>query len=256
LPGNQEKSQKIRKKYWFCQIDTPVFLRYNKDRNIINYFFNFMLISWLGHSCFKIQSKSGPEGITVITDPFDKSVGLKAPNCEADIVTVSHDHADHNNAESLRGDPFVINSAGEYDIKGVLVQGVDSYHDDKEGAERGRNIIYRIEMTDISLVHLGDLGHVLDNKQLEALVGVDILMIPVGGKYTLDGKKAVEVVSQIEPRMVIPMHYKIPGLKVDIEKEDKFVKELGLTPGKEDKLKISRKDLPQENMELVVFKNP
>lgn len=212
-----------------------------------------MIITWLGHSCFKIQDKAGPDGITVATDPFEKSVGLKAPNFEADIVTISHEHFDHNNAKSLRGDPFVIDTAGEYDIKGVLIQGVDSYHDEQEGKERGKNTIYRIEMDDISLVHLGDLGHVLDNRQLEALVGIDILMIPVGGKYTLDGKKAVEVVSQIEPRIVIPMHYKIPNLKVDIETEEKFVKEMGLTPTKEEKLKISRKDLPQENMELVVF---
>lgn len=212
-----------------------------------------MFITWWGQSCFRIQDKTGPDGITVATDPFDKTVGLKSPNFEADIVTVSHDHFDHNNVAGLRGDPFVIRSAGEYDTKGVMVQGVESYHDEKEGEERGKNIIYRIEMDNISVVHLGDLGHVLENKQLESLVGTDILMIPVGGTYTLDAKKAVEVVSQIEPRMVIPMHYKVSGLKVDLAGVDDFVKQLGLKPTYEDKLKISKKELPQENMELVVF---
>lgn len=213
----------------------------------------FMIINWLGHSCFKIQDKTGTDGTTVVTDPYDKTIGLKPPNFEADVVTVSHDHYDHNNVKGLRGDPFVINTAGEYDIKGVLVQGVDSYHDEKEGSERGRNIIYRIEFDGISIVHLGDLGHVLENKQLEHLVGTDILMIPVGGTYTIGAKRAVEVVSAIEPRMVIPMHYKIKGLKVDLDSVDNFVKEMGIKPTYEDKLKISKKELPQENMELVIF---
>jgi L-ascorbate metabolism protein UlaG (beta-lactamase superfamily) len=212
-----------------------------------------MIITWQGQSCFKIQDKIGPDGITVATDPFDKSIGLKTPNFEADIVTVSHDHFDHNNVQALRGNPFMINMAGEYDVKGVLVEGIESYHDDKKGEERGKNIIYRIEMEDISIVHLGDLGHTLDNSQLAKLEATDILMIPVGGKYTLDAKKAVEVIAQLEPRIIIPMHYKIPGLKVDIEKVDIFIKELGLTPTKEEKLKISKKELPVEDTELVVF---
>jgi len=212
-----------------------------------------MIISWHGQSCFKIQDKVGPDGITVATDPFDKSVGLKVPNFEADIVTISHDHFDHNNVQAFRGNPFVVSMAGEYDVKGVLVEGIESYHDDKKGEERGKNIIYRIEMEDISIVHLGDLGHSLDNSQLAKLEATDILMIPVGGKYTLDAKKAVEVISQLEPRIIIPMHYKIPGLKVDIEGVGAFVKELGLTPTKEEKLKISKKDLPAEDTELVIF---
>ncbi|HMB65705.1 MAG TPA: MBL fold metallo-hydrolase [Patescibacteria group bacterium] len=212
-----------------------------------------MFITWWGQSCFRIQDKTGPDGITVVTDPFDKSLGLKVPNFEADIITVSHDHFDHNNTGSLRGESVVIDTTGEYDIKGVIIQGVDSFHDDKQGEERGKNIIYRIEMDDVSIVHLGDLGHVLENKQLESLVGTDILMIPVGGTYTLDAKKAVEVVSQVEPRMVIPMHYQVKGLKVDLAGVDEFVKQLGINPTYEDKLKISKKELPQENMELVVF---
>lgn len=213
-----------------------------------------MIITWLGHSCFKIQDKTGPEAITVVTDPFDKSIGLKVPNFEADIVTVSHNHNDHNNTGAIRGNPFIIKSAGEYDVKGVFIDGAETYHDEKEGAERGKNIIYRIDIDDISVAHLGDLGHILDAKQLGKLEGTDILLIPVGGIFTLDAKKAVEVVSQIEPRIVIPMHYKTPGLKINLEPIDKFIKELGLKPTYEEKLKISKKDLPAEEMELVILK--
>lgn len=215
---------------------------------------NTMIITWLGHSCFKIQDKVGADGITVVTDPFDKKTGLKMPNLEADIVTVSHDHHDHNNIEAIKNKPYIVNMAGEYDVKGVAIHGVDSDHDDKGGKERGHNIIYRFEIDDISVTHLGDLATTLNDKQLEVLVGTDILLIPVGGKYTLDAKKAVEVISQIEPRIVIPMHYNTPGLTVEgLDGLEKFVKEFGVKPTEEQKLKISKKDLPQEDMELVIL---
>lgn len=212
-----------------------------------------MIITWQGHSCFKIQDKIGPDGITVITDPFDKEIGLKPPNCEANIVTVSHDHNDHNNVSTLRGNPFIIDCAGEYDVKGVFIEGIDSFHDDKKGELRGKSIIFRLEIDDISVAHLGDLGTSLDDSQLEKLVGTDILIVPVGGKYTLDAKGAIEVISQIEPRIVIPMHYQVPGLKLDLDPVDKFVKELGIEATHEEKLKINKKDLPQEDMELVIL---
>ncbi|MDD3711111.1 MAG: MBL fold metallo-hydrolase [Patescibacteria group bacterium] len=212
-----------------------------------------MNITWLGHSCFKIEEKISDKNISIITDPFTKEIGLKVPNIEADIVSVSHDHHDHNNVSSLRGKPFVVDTAGEFDISGVIIEGVRSYHDDKQGSDRGDNIIFRFDIEGLSLAHLGDLGDVLDNKQLEKLGGVDILFIPVGGKYTIDAKKAVEVISQIEPRIVIPMHYKTKDLKIDIEGVDKFIKELGIEPNYEDKLKINKKDLPTEDMRLIVF---
>ena len=213
-----------------------------------------MIITYFGHSCFKIQDKTTAEGVTVITDPFDKATGFKVPSCEADIVTISHDHHDHNNVAAIRNNPFVINTAGEYDVKGVVVHGVDSYHDEKEGKEKGNNIIYRFEVDDISIAHLGDLGHILDNKQLEELVGTDILLIPVGGKHTIDAKKAMEVISQIEPRIIIPMHYKMEGSNVEgIDDLTKFIKEIGMAPQEEERLKIAKKDLPQEDMRLVVL---
>ena len=212
-----------------------------------------MIITWIGQSCFKIQDKVGPEGITLVTDPYDKSIGLKTPNFEANIITISHDHVGHNNAEALRGKPFVIDVPGEYDVQGILVQGIPSFHDDKVGIEKGENIIYRIEVDGITIAHLGDLGHSLSDEQLEQLEGVDVLLIPVGGVTTIDAKKAVEVVSQIEPRIVIPMHYKIKDLKENLDELDKFIKELGVNPINEDKLKMNKKDLPQEGMDLFVL---
>lgn len=212
-----------------------------------------MYIHYLGHSCFKLQSKNEASAVTVVTDPYGKEYGLKPPRIEADIVTISHGHKDHNNISAVGGKPYVIDTPGEYDIKGVFIQGVDSFHDDKQGKERGDNIIYRISIEDVVITHLGDLGHSLDNKQIEKLQGTDILLIPVGGKYTVDAKKAIEVINQIEPRMVIPMHYKQGSLNLDISGVDKFIKEIGVKPTKEEKLKINKKDLPAEDMELVIF---
>lgn len=190
----------------------------------------------------------------MITDPFDKKIGLKMPSLEADIVTVSHDHYDHNNVAAVKNNPYLVNMAGEYDVKGVAIHGIESDHDDKGGKERGKNIIFRFEIDDISVTHLGDLATTLTDAQLEVLVGTDILLIPIGGKYTLDAKKAVEVISQIEPRIVIPMHYKTPDLAMDdLDGLEKFIKEFGVKPTEEQKLKISKKDLPQEDMELVIL---
>ncbi|PIR92389.1 hypothetical protein COU01_01980 [Candidatus Falkowbacteria bacterium CG10_big_fil_rev_8_21_14_0_10_44_15] len=215
-----------------------------------------MYIQYLGHSCFKLSGKdSKGENVNVIIDPFGKDYGLKVPGMEADIVTVSHPHKDHNNLAAVRGNPYVVDTAGEYEIKDVFIQGIDSFHDDKEGKERGGNIIYRLSLEDVVITHLGDLGHILDHKQVERLEGTDVLMIPVGGKYTLDAKRAVEVINQIEPRLIIPMHYQQPNLTLDISGVEPFIKEIGIKPQNiEDKLKINKKDLPTEDMELVVFK--
>ncbi len=214
-----------------------------------------MYITWLKHSCFKFQDKTGSDAITLVTDPFDKTVGPKVPSLEADIVTISHDHHDHNNISAIKGSPYIVDSAGEYDIKGVSILGVESFHDEKNGKDRGKNNIFRFEIDGIIVTHLGDLGEVLSNKQLQGLVGTDILLVPVGGKYTLDARKAVEVVSQIEPRIVIPMHYKTDDSKMDIEGVEKFVKELGIKPTYEEKFKINKRDLPQEDMELVILES-
>jgi len=211
-----------------------------------------MIITWLGQSCFKLQEKD----TTVIIDPFDAATGLKEPRGSADVVLITHDHHDHNNLDAIKGDPFVINKPGEYEAKGVFVYGIPAYHDNVEGKERGENIIYLIESEGLKIAHLGDLGQIaLTDAQLEGLNGADILLIPVGGGFTINGKEAVEIINQVEPRIVIPMHYKIPGLKISLDGVDKFCKEIGIcSKDSPDKLKITKKDLPQEDMQVITLK--
>lgn len=213
-----------------------------------------MYIQYLGHSCFKFISRDNGTSVSIVTDPYGPENGLKMPNTDADIVTISHAHKDHNNLKAIKGQPYVVDSAGEYDLKSVFIQGIDAWHDDKNGAERGPNIIYRLGIEDVVVTHLGDLGHLLDNKQVEKLEGTDILLVPIGGTYTLDVKKAIEVINQIEPRIVIPMHYQQAGLTLNLAGVDKFIKEIGIKPVMtEDKYKVNKKDLPAEDMDVVVF---
>lgn len=211
-----------------------------------------MVITWYGQSCFKIQS-----GETVIfSDPFDKEIGLTPPRGQANIVTVSHQHHDHNNIGSLSEEPLIIDGPGEYEIKGVNIKGILSYHDDEEGKKLGTNTIYIIEAEGIKICHLGDLGQKkLTDEQLEKIDEIDILMTPVGGTWTIDGERAVDIINQIEPRLVIPMHYKIPGLNIKLENVEAFLKEMGASKKvAQDKLTIKKKDLPPEETEVVVMK--
>ncbi len=217
-----------------------------------------MIIQYYGHSCFKITTKPagrGKDDVAVFFDPFDKSVGLRPPQGQADLVLVSHNHADHNNVEALKGEPYVIDIPGEYSAKGANIIGIASYHDDKNGAERGENTIYVLEAEDLRICHLGDLGSDLSEKQLEKINGIDILMIPIGGgNYTIDGKKAVDIIKKIEPKIIIPMHYKIKGSTVDIDDEKKFCNEIGNCPKeKVSKINIKKKDLEEKDMEVVLM---
>lgn len=209
-----------------------------------------MIITWLGQSAFKIEDKD----ITLAIDPHDKT-GLKMPKFQADILLITHDHDDHNNIKAIKGDPFVIDGAGEYEVKNVFVYGLRAWHDNKKGADRGRITLYLIEYGGIKIAHLSDIGQDnLTQRQLEKLEGVDILLIPVGGIYTINGTGAVKIISQIQPRIIIPMHYKIPGLKLKLEPVDKFLKEFGVTSSeKMDKLKINKKDLPQEETKVIIL---
>jgi len=215
-----------------------------------------MVIQWFGQSCFRIESDTS----ALVTDPFDASIGLKVPRLSANVVTISHDHHDHNNTAAVKGAgetaPFVITRPGEYEVSNIFIYGIPSFHDTTQGNERGKNIMYRFEVEGISLAHLGDLGHMLENGHIEKLEGIDILMIPVGGTYTITGKQATQLISQLEPRIVIPMHYTIPGLKLSnkIDTLDPFCKEIGVCPKEAvNKFKISKKDLPQEDLRVVVF---
>ncbi|MBI2405832.1 MBL fold metallo-hydrolase [Candidatus Microgenomates bacterium] len=215
-----------------------------------------MDITWLGHASFRIRGKS----VTVVTDPFAKEmVGLSMPRVTADIATVSHEHKDHNNVEGVAGiaaPPKVIRAPGEYEVRGVNIRGVKTWHDVSDGRERGNNIIFVIELDNIRLAHLGDLGHKLSEEQVSEIGDVHILLVPVGGFYTIGPETAAQVVAQIEPKVVIPMHYQIPGLLPEVfeklQNVEEFVKVLGITPKHMPSYQAKPDTIPEE-MELVIL---
>lgn len=184
----------------------------------------------------------------MVTDPYDREVfGQAMPQTKADIVTISHSHHDHAAVDRVKNSPFIIQGPGEYEVKGVSIWGIFSLHDKKEGRERGTNTIYVYQIDDLKLCHLGDLGEKLGEKQTEQIGELDILMIPVGGVYTIDAKEAVQLVNQLEPKIVIPMHYKTKDLSFELEPLDNFLAEIGEREVKPVKgLKITKASLPEE----------
>lgn len=211
-----------------------------------------MDITYLGHSSFKIVTKLA----TLVTDPFDASmVGLKFPKLEADIATLSHNHPDHNQIENLSGLHKTITNAGEYEIKGISIIGLQSFHDDKGGEERGNNVIYIYEAEGLRICHLGDLGHKLSDDLVTQIGTVDVLMVPVGGEYTLGPAEAAQVVGDIEPRIVIPMHYKMEGMTAEfdtLKPVEEFTKTIGLTPEVTQKLSL-KADTLTDDIRLVIL---
>jgi L-ascorbate metabolism protein UlaG (beta-lactamase superfamily) len=213
-----------------------------------------MEVSWLGHSCFMLRGKN----VTLITDPFspqpDPTSGeiRKLGKINAPIVTISHNHPGHNYAEGVGGNARVVRGPGEYEISDVLITGVPSYHDNKRGAELGRNTIYVIHMDDLVICHLGDLGHTLQEEQLEEVADADILLTPISGQHTLNAAQAAEVISQVEPRIVIPMHYR-PSSDETPNPLDKFCREMGVEAiDPQPKLIVTHSTLPAQ-MQIVVL---
>jgi L-ascorbate metabolism protein UlaG (beta-lactamase superfamily) len=216
-----------------------------------------MIITYHGHSCFKLKGKRG----TVITDPFEAYVGFSPSSLTADIVTVSHQHKDHNAISKVKGTeahpkPFIIDSPGEYEVGGVSVFGDKMYHDSVGGVERGENTVFTILLDDLRVCHLGDLGHTLTEEQVEKIGLVDILFVPVGGHFTINPEQANEVIRMIEPSIVIPMHFLTPehDSKVfgDLKTLADFTKEYGIEPAAVPKLSIEKDRLPEET-ELVIL---
>lgn len=181
-----------------------------------------LLIRWHGHSCFEIS-----DDITIVTDPHDgKSIGIHTPLVSADIILVSHNHYDHNSVKTVEKEGTkIITDGRKRTIGQILIKGFPSFHDESKGERRGENIIYKTIIDDISFVHLGDLGHNLDDKTIESLEDIDILFIPVGGTYTIDAKKAWGIANKLKPRITIPMHYKIEGLSLPIASVDEFIEQ-------------------------------
>jgi L-ascorbate metabolism protein UlaG (beta-lactamase superfamily) len=215
-----------------------------------------MEITYIGHSCFKIKGKD----VTLVIDPYDPNhTGYKLPKLEADVVLITHNHPDHANYGGVTGYHLLIDGPGEYETKDVFVSGLKTNHDDKGGSERGPNTIYLIDIDGITILHLGDLGHELEQSTLEKIDFADVLLIPVGGKYTIDSETASKVISSIEPGIVIPMHYSTPDLKIEgLDDLSKFLDEMGAgdTVKKLEKLKINSKgDIPEETEIVVLQQN-
>lgn len=216
-----------------------------------------MNIIWHGQSCFQITTqKLKNNQVNIVIDPYSEDIGLRVPSLEADILLITHNHHDHNNVKAISGNPFLASGPGEYEIKDVYIEGISSWHDSAEGKERGENTIYTIEAEDLRLCHLGDLGQKeLTEEQLEKIGDIDILMIPVGGNYTISVKEALKIMSQIEPKITIPMHYQIPKLKLKLDGADKFLRSLGIKSIEpQPKLSIKKKDISPEEAKILILK--
>lgn len=210
-----------------------------------------MDIYWYGQALVKLKGKNA----TVLIDPFDPNfTGLKVPkDLVTDVTLITHDHKDHNNAGNS---PMKFSEPGEYEVSGVVITGISSFHDNSQGSERGLNTIFHLFFDRLNIVHLGDLGQSkLSEEQVAQIGETDILFVPVGSVYTIDAKAASDIVSQLEPRIIIPIHYKIPGLKFELEGVEGFLKEMGaenVTPVP--KLSITKEKLPEEP-QVVVLSN-
>lgn len=209
-----------------------------------------MDIDWFGQSCFRMREGA----VTIVTDPYDKSIGYTLPRLRADIVTVSHDAPGHANATAVKGEPKVLTRPGEYEIKGVFITGIQSWRGPgAKGEAKEENTIFVFEFGDLTVCHLGDLSRVLTQAQVESMPDIDILMVPVGGGSALDADKAAEVISQLEPRIVIPMHYLTPYVNLPLDPLGKFLKEMGVADQPEvDSLRITRSQLPAETQVVVL----
>ncbi|MBI4100386.1 MBL fold metallo-hydrolase [Candidatus Microgenomates bacterium] len=208
-----------------------------------------MEISHLGHACFKLRGKN----ITLLIDPFDDSIGLKMPKVTADAVLCTHAHPDHHDLSRVEGYRVVIEKPGEYEVGGAQILGVSAFHDASKGSERGKVTCFQIKMDGLSLVHLGDLGTKLTSDQVEELNDIDILMVPTGGLFTISSSEAAEVAAQLEPKIIIPMHYKVDNLKLALEPVNNFLKAMGKENVKpQPKLVVNKDKLPGEP-EVVVL---
>jgi L-ascorbate metabolism protein UlaG (beta-lactamase superfamily) len=213
-----------------------------------------MELTWLGHSCFRLKGKDA----TLLTDPPSPTTGYALGRVTADIVTISHDHSGHNYVKGVGGEPRVVTGPGEYEIEQVLITGVRTFHDREHGKLRGRNTAYLITIDDVHICHLGDLGDRLDEKALGELANADVLLVPVGGQYTLDAERASEVIAQLEPRIIVPMHYQTPTYKypeMPLDSVEKFCHEMGVELAEPvSKLVITPSNLPSEP-QIVLFSN-
>lgn len=206
-------------------------------------------ITWLGHSCFRIKGRDA----TLITDPFDESIGYSLDTPVADIVTSSHSHPGHSFTAGVSGVTKAVRGPGEYEVCGVFITGISTFHDAVRGAERGKNTVYAIEMDEVVVCHLGDLGHPLSAAQAEEMSGVEVLLVPVGGVSTIDAAVAAETVRQLQPQIVIPMHFRTDALRFTLDPVDGFFREMGAkVETAEQKLSVTKSTLPEETRVVLL----
>lgn len=209
-----------------------------------------MQISFHGHACFSIKNGDN----TLVTDPYDDSLGLKLPELKSTIVTVSRKHPHHNNSQAVQGEPKVFNWPGEYETAGIHLMGISSFHNAKDDKEQLENTIFKIKWNGINFCHLGSLGTKLTPEQTEAVGDIDILFVPVGGKEVIDAKKAKEVIEQIEPRVIIPMMFNTEGSTAGLDPLEPFLSEMGAqTTERLESFTLKRSELPDDSSKVVVL---
>ena len=207
-----------------------------------------MEITWLGHSCFRLRA----DNLVVITDPFPDSIGLRMGEPQALAVTISHQHDNHSHWEGVAGSPKVVRGAGEYELSGIYITGIMTPRGERDPSNK-RNSAYLIEMENLKLCHLGDTASVLSTRQIEDVAPVDVLFLPAGGTCTLEIPQAIEMVQNLEPKVLIPMHYHVPDLRVELGSIDVLLREMGLRDVQpQARLNVTTSNLPQE-MRLVVL---
>ncbi|MBL4933327.1 MBL fold metallo-hydrolase [Clostridium paridis] len=214
-----------------------------------------MKIEWYGQACFMITSENGTK---VLMDPFNKMLGYELPEIEADIVSTSHEHKDHNNVDAVKSSFILINKLGTFNEKGIEIKGVETFHDNESGAKKGKNTIYNFKIDGLNVCHCGDLGHILSEEQVKEIGNVDILLLPVGGGFTVDASNANEVRKQLNPTVIIPMHYRTKALGIlglIFAKVDKFIKVSGLKSRDFAELNVNKENLKEyEGIAVLDYK--
>jgi L-ascorbate metabolism protein UlaG (beta-lactamase superfamily) len=207
-------------------------------------------IDWFGQSCFRIKEGA----VTVVTDPYDRSIGYTLPKLRADFVTISHDAPGHAAASAVKGEPKILTRPGEYEIKGVFVTGIQTWRGPTaKGEAKEENTVFVFEFGELTACHLGDLSKVLSQAQVESMPDIHVLFVPVGGGGALDADKAAEVIAQLEPRIVVPMHYQTAYTTLKLDPLPKFLKEMGVTEHEpQESLRVVRSQLPEQTQVVIL----
>jgi L-ascorbate metabolism protein UlaG (beta-lactamase superfamily) len=207
-----------------------------------------MEITWYGRACFRLKGRDA----TVITDPCPPSTGFVAGKHDVDVLTISHDHPDHSYTRSITAG-LTLTRPGEYEFHDLLINGIRTFHDAEGGTVRGDNVVFGFEVDGVHIAHLGDLGHLLSEEQLAELGPVDVLLVPAGGVFVLGPTEAAEVVSQVSPKIVFPMHFAVDGASTDLQPPDKFLQEMAVSePIRQPKAVVTPSSLPDETQVVLL----